>query len=183
MTFSAFKEWHVIVEALGAGEQILILRKGGIAEGRGGFQIEAARFWLFPTRFHAQREKTKPAAHRWFEPESAAAPGSAPVTLRYFAEVVQTAFIDSWDAVLRLDTHHFWTEETLRERFDWARPAGLHALVVRVHTLAAPLSLPIDVSMAGCKSWIDLPYSFDAHTSSPVLSDAIFSRRVAALSL
>ena len=35
--FPAFKEWHVVVEALAAGEQILLLRKGGIAEGRGGF--------------------------------------------------------------------------------------------------------------------------------------------------
>ncbi len=36
----AFKEWAVIVDALGRGDQILILRKGGISEGRGGFQIE-----------------------------------------------------------------------------------------------------------------------------------------------
>ena len=59
--FPAFKEWLVIVDALAAGEQSLLLRKGGIAEGRGGFDPELAeRFWLFPTQFHAQREKTKP---------------------------------------------------------------------------------------------------------------------------
>ena len=34
MVQTAFKEWAVIVEALGQGEQIVILRKGGIAEGR-----------------------------------------------------------------------------------------------------------------------------------------------------
>ena len=85
MDFPAFKEWHVIIEALGAGEQILILRKGGIAEGRLGFEVEAPRFWLFPTRFHAQLEKTKPAAARWFEPPAADAAPPSTVTLRYFA--------------------------------------------------------------------------------------------------
>ena len=34
----AFKEWAMVVDALGRGEQIIILRKGGISEGRGGFK-------------------------------------------------------------------------------------------------------------------------------------------------
>ena len=52
----AFKEWGVVVDALGSGEQIVVLRKGGIAEGREGFQVEHEKFWLFPTRFHQQAE-------------------------------------------------------------------------------------------------------------------------------
>src|SRR5512138_2779668 len=52
---TAFKEWAIVVDALGRGEQILILRKGGIAEGRGGFRPEHTRFLLFPTAFHEQR--------------------------------------------------------------------------------------------------------------------------------
>jgi hypothetical protein len=185
MTFPAFKEWHVIVEALGVGEQILLLRKGGIAEGRGGFQIAARRFWLFPTRFHEQLDKTKPAAARWFEAVPTAGAGAigATVKLQYFADVVQTAFLDNWDAVRRLDVHHFWTESTLRERFDWSRPPGLHAIVVRTHKLLVPLSLPVDASMAGCKSWIELPCGFDAQPSSPVLADSVFADRLAGLSL
>ena len=31
-----FKEWAIVCEALGRGEQSIILRKGGIAEGREG---------------------------------------------------------------------------------------------------------------------------------------------------
>ena len=59
---TAFKEWAIVVDALGRGEQILILRKGGIAEGRGGFKPEHERFLLFPTLFHQQRESVLPAA-------------------------------------------------------------------------------------------------------------------------
>lgn len=175
----AFKEWQVIVEALGAGEQILILRKGGIAEGRGGFHVSSGRFWLFPTHFHAQREKTKPAAEKRFSP----AGDPATVTLRYFAEVAHAAFLDRWETVARLDAFHFWTEAAVREKFDWSQPPGLHALVVRVHRLHDPVVLPLAPEMSGCKSWIDLPFDFDAHASAPVLDDAAFLQRKTELGL
>ena len=58
----AFKEWAVICEALGEGRQVLILRKGGIAEARGEFTIEHRRFWLFPTYVHQQSSGIKPEA-------------------------------------------------------------------------------------------------------------------------
>src|ERR1043166_5463608 len=58
----AFKEWAVVVDGLGRGDQIIILRKGGISEGRSGFQVEHNRFFLFPTLFHQQRECVQPAA-------------------------------------------------------------------------------------------------------------------------
>ena len=64
MVQTGFKEWAVIVEALGQGEQIVILRKGGIAEGRDGFRAEHERFWLFPTRFHQQAECVAPDARK-----------------------------------------------------------------------------------------------------------------------
>ena len=56
----AFKEWEAIVDALGQGAQIIILRKGGISEGRVGFQARHPKFWLFPTRFHQQWDNRKP---------------------------------------------------------------------------------------------------------------------------
>ena len=62
----AFKEWAVVVDALGHGEQIIILRKGGMAEGAAGFKPEHSRFWLFPTLFHQQRESVLESAQkRW----------------------------------------------------------------------------------------------------------------------
>jgi len=53
----AFKEWDVVCNAIGAGRQTVILRKGGIHEGREGFAWEHEEFVLFPTRFHAQQQK------------------------------------------------------------------------------------------------------------------------------
>lgn len=173
----AFKEWRVIVAALGAGAQILILRKGGIAEGRGGFQARADRFWLFPTDFHAQREKTKPTAAARFSAE----PTSPALT--HFAVVRRHVWLDDWARVQALDPFHFWTEATIRERFGRTQPPGLHAFVVRVHRLLAPLPLEPTPDMAGCKSWIDVPASFEAQPSAPVLADNVFENRVRELGL
>ena len=178
--FPAFKEWHAIVEALGSGEQILILRKGGIAEGRGGFDAaHAGRFWLFPTRFHAQSEKTKPAAARFF-PASHSSDEDT-VTLRFFADITHHAFLSDWDTVAALDPHHVWTESAVREKYDWSNPRGLHAFIVRVHRLASPLTIPLTADMGGCKSWIDVPTAFVASPSTPVLSEELFTARSARL--
>ncbi len=51
---AAFKEWAIVVDALGRGEQIIVLRRGGLAESRGGFRLEHSRFLVFPTLFHQQ---------------------------------------------------------------------------------------------------------------------------------
>lgn len=181
MSASAFKEWNVIVEALGAGEQIIILRKGGISEGRGGFQVKANRFWLFPTQFHAQREKTKPDAAKWFRETSDA----ATVRLEYFAEIAEQSFLSDWEKIEALDPFHFWSEETIRERYDWSKPPGIHLLIVRIFRRESPLIMPLTPAMAGCKSWIETLADLDESPSRPVLMDAAFetkrSRVVSAL--
>ena len=54
-----FKEWAAVCEALGQGRQSVILRKGGIAEGREGFSFKHSEFFLFPTWFHEQPKKVR----------------------------------------------------------------------------------------------------------------------------
>src|SRR3954465_13079353 len=54
-----FKEWAAVCEALGCGRQSIILRKGGIAEGRDGFTFKFREFFLFPTWFHEQPDKVR----------------------------------------------------------------------------------------------------------------------------
>jgi hypothetical protein len=169
----AFKEWHVIVEALGAGAQILILRKGGIAEGPGGFAVKAERFWLFPTAFHAQAEKTKPEASRFFAP---APPAADSIRLTYFAEIVRSAFLSDWDNVQALDPFHLWTQVTIEDRFKWNRPPGIHAFAVRVFRADFPVDIPLSPDLAGCKSWVEIPLLPQPSqvAGKPVLSDGDF---------
>jgi CDP-diacylglycerol--glycerol-3-phosphate 3-phosphatidyltransferase len=178
-TTPAFKEWEGIVEALGHGAQIIILRKGGLAEGRAGFQAKHDRFWLFPTRYHAQWDKTRPELRRFAATASAEPPKEW--TLRYFADVTDALYLESWEQVARLADAHFWSEELLRERFEYRdRPgmdAGLHLLLLRVHRINLPHQLAPDPAFEGCKSWIDVPLDWRADFAEPVVRDEEFATR------
>jgi hypothetical protein len=48
----ALKEWAVAVDALAAGQTILLLRKGGIREQGGTFAVPHRQVWLYPTYEH-----------------------------------------------------------------------------------------------------------------------------------
>ena len=62
-----FKEWQAVCDALGRGEQSLILRKGGIADASGRFRFEHDGFFLFPTLYHEQAAKLRPEIAARFE--------------------------------------------------------------------------------------------------------------------
>jgi|GEM_PF-77567 len=174
----AFKEWEAIVEALGQGAQIVILRKGGIAEGRAGFQAKHPKFWLFPTRFHQQWEKTKPELRRLIAPSTDA---GKDFTLQYFAEVTDAVYLSTWDQVGRLADAHFWSEEILRERFGYHdRPgmeAGLHLLIVRVSKINLPHQLKAAPAYEGCKSWIEVPVDWSKDIAAHVVRAEEFATR------
>lgn len=174
----AFKEWEAIVEALGQGAQIIILRKGGIAEGRAGFQAKHPKFWLFPTGYHQQWEKTKPELRRLVTPSSEA---KNEIALRYFAEVTDAIYLSSWEQVTRLDDAHFWGGEIVRERFDYKeRPgmeAGLHLLIVRVSRINLPHKLAPSPEYEGCKSWIDVPVDWERDIAAHVVRTEEFATR------
>ena len=55
----ALKEWASVCAALGDGRQIILLRKGGIYESAGEFEIEHRQFVLFPTYLHQKAEMLK----------------------------------------------------------------------------------------------------------------------------
>ena len=177
----AFKEWAVVADALGRGEQIVILRKGGIAEGRGGFRPEHERFWFFPTLFHQQREAVVPAAQVRYDALAPHFPPEGTLRLEIFAEVVEMRRIDSLVAAERLRGQHIWRDEVIAERFDWGRDKSIHALAVRVFKLPQPVQMPMLTEYGGCKSWVTLAQEMDASTARPVLDEAAFTFKLSAV--
>jgi len=177
----AFKEWEAIVEALGQGAQIIILRKGGIAEGKAGFQAKHPKFWLFPTSHHQQWEKTKPELRRYLTPSTSSPEKRKEITLSYFAEVTDALYLSSWEQVTRLDDVHFWSEEIVRERFDYKeRPGmetGLHLLIVRVSRINLPHQLAPSPEYEGCKSWIEAPVDWEQDIAAHVVRTEEFATR------
>ena len=171
----AFKEWAIVCEALGAGIQSVLLRKGGIAEGRDGFAFRHREFFLFPTAFHAQMEKTK-------LPANTPAPRlrEDQVEIRFAAVVDWTRFLTDPGLLPALRGYHILRDEVVEERFRYDTPPGLHLAFVRIFRLETPWIFPVEKQFGGCKSWIELPAA-PTHNPIPVLSDNEHADRSRAL--
>lgn len=149
----AFKEWTLICEALGRGAQSLIIRKGGIAEGRDGFRFKHADFLLFPTLFHEQVAKLRLPA----ETPLPVARADGQHEIRFAAQVEWTQDVTDWAKVQALAPFHIWTEAEIEKRFRQDDQPGASVAFVRIHRLSAPLIFPDAPKYGGCRSWIDVP--------------------------
>ena len=176
----AFKEWAVICAALAEGRQTLILRKGGIHEGRGGFQVEHREFWLFPTYVHQDEEGLIEQARPLLEPARDKRPPEDIVRIGHYVAVEEPLEIPDVAAALALAGHHIWSARTVEMRFHYRRP-GLHVLPVRVYRMPQPFELPNSAYFAGCRSWVELPMDLPTSGAVPVLEDEEFARRLAAI--
>jgi hypothetical protein len=175
---AAFKEWAVVVDALGRGEQIIILRKGGISEGRGGFKMEHERFLLFPTLFHQQRESVIASAQARYDVIAANFPPKDKLRLEYFAEVVQAKQLHSLADANALHGQHIWRDEVIAERFDWGKSKSIYALAVRIYRLPQMVELPMLSAYDGCKSWIEVDHEVHTDGATPALDDLTFDARL-----
>lgn len=168
----AFKEWASVVEALGTGRQIFVLRKGGIHEKRGQFQIEHERFWLFPTKFHEQGEKIKPLVTppKWIFDE-----GASTIPLQYWTDLVEVMEIRDEAKLHQLFPYHIWSEATIQEKFTWGAEQAVYLLLLRVYKIAEPIALENDKRFGGCKSWIEVPAEILAENAVPAVSNDLFT--------
>jgi hypothetical protein len=150
---TGFKEWALICEALGRGEQSIIMRKGGIAEGRAGFRFEHETFLLFPTLFHEQVSKLKlPAAT-----PLPAGRTDGQIEIKYGARVEWTHEITDLEAAQRLAPFHLWNDSVIAERFRYEEKLGISLAFIRASRLLQPLVFPDSPRYGGCRSWVNLP--------------------------
>lgn len=168
-------------DALGRGEQSVLLRKGGIHEGRAGFSFKHEQFFLFPTRFHAQAEQVRvpvsaaETAGEWQVGEE--------VSLSYWCEASWARTLVDWEQVQKLASWHVWEDSLVRERFDCGEVQQIHCALVRVYRLAEPITLSYQKKYGGCRTWVDLPIEGDDWRDGlkPVLSDEAFGELRTAL--
>lgn len=183
-----FKEWTLVCDALGCGGQSIIIRKGGIAEGRAGFRFEHPEFFLFPTLFHEQVAKLK------LPPETALpsqrSDGHHEVAFRVRVEWTQ----DVADLAIAqtLAPFHIWRDSEIEKRFRYALPAsqreamrtgvetdghGVSVAFVRVEKMSEPFVFPDSPKFGGCRSWIHLPELPAGMTTAPVIGEDVHRAR------
>ncbi len=174
----AFKEWAIVVDALGRAEQIVILRKGGISEGHGGFQVDHPQFLLFPTFFHQQRDAVVPYAQTRYDVIAPRFPGADKVRLEFFAEVIEWRQLDSLATAGRLRGQHIWRDEVIAQRFEWGKSKNIFVLWGRVFRCPGTIELPMSPHYSGCKSWVELEGDIEATGNAPALTDEGFGRKL-----
>jgi hypothetical protein len=115
-----FKEWALVCEALGSGRQTVIIRKGGLAEGREGFAFRHREFFLFPTFFHEQLDRVRETKAVLPEPRP------DEIEIRYFARAMEARVMTDWEEVRALEPLHILRESVVRERFEYDQGPGVH---------------------------------------------------------
>jgi len=150
---TALKEWSNVVAALGRGDQVILIRKGGIADP--SFGIEADRFYLYPTYFHQGESDARPS-----------------VTITHWCEVVQTWSVRDFEILERLASLVGMPQETLEARYRFRPDQALYVIALRTWKLAAPAEVRYRDEYGGCKSWISVDDEIDVDGSTPVLDEA-----------
>ncbi len=174
---AGFKEWTLICDALGRGQQSIILRKGGIAEGRSGFRFQHDEFLLFPTLFHEQAAKLKVPADTRLPPPRR----DGQLEIRYGARVEWTEDVTEWGKVQRLAPFHLWEEAEIAKRFRQDNAPMVSLALVRVMKLSEPFLFPDSARYGGCRSWVQLPPLPDGVARVPVLDDETHAECAAAI--
>ena len=174
----ALKEWAITVQALARGEQILLLRKGGIHESSKDFRVLHPEFLLYPTYEHQKAELLQPAYQSALESllEQPRDPGE--ITFTHFARMEEALELLEQDKVDNLEPHYIWTTAYAQSRLRWKPMLPLSVMLLRVYRLEAPVTVPWLPEYGGCTSWVEDLVEAPLGNMEPVMSDEQFRRRV-----
>jgi hypothetical protein len=167
----ALKEWASVCDALVEGRQMILLRKGGIHEAAGEFELENPRFVLFPTYLHQNLSMLKASEHGRFVAASAE---PARVTLTAVGEVTDILQLQSRGQMEAIEEEHIWTRPLIEMRFNYRPENPLYLMLVRVYRLAEPVTVENTPAYAGCKSWVPLERPVETAGAEAVLDDGAY---------
>lgn len=176
-TIHALKEWAVAVNALEQGETIMLLRKGGIHEQGGRFQVAHEQILLYPTYEHQQSFMLKAEYGKDVQPVTSGwHPETVPIAS--WAEITDILPVSDESIVKALLPFHIWNEYFISDRLIWKARQPLYILLLRTYKLPKVQEIPYRREYGGCKSWIDLAQTINLQPAEPVLSDFAYNQLV-----
>ncbi len=178
---TALKEWAVTVDALAQGEQVLLLRKGGIHEDSKDFRVIHPEFLLYPTYEHQREDLLKDSHQSRLRDLLAQDHNPEEIRFTHWAKVEELLEISAQEPVDALSPHYIWTEAYAQSRLHWKPMVPLSIMLLRVYRLENPVTVPFLPEYRGCTSWVDIIATVELGEMQPVLSDEEFQRRVDAI--
>ncbi len=161
-------------EALGSGQQAIVIRKGGIAEGRDGLRFGHEEFLLMPTFFHQQAERVRPEVE-FSAPAPRESGDESPVEIRHAATLVWHRHITDHASLRKLAAFHILTEEEVEARYRQDPAPGVQVALLRVYRLDPPRVIPWQRGFGGCRSWAEVDEDFAGCMRVSVLSEEQFA--------
>jgi hypothetical protein len=157
------------------------VRKGGIIEESGDFDLRSRTFLLQPTYAH-QTERSGDIQSRYaamLEQEELSRADASVVRFEAACEVVDVIRVKDADALIGLSSEHIWSEQFLRGRFEWEPYKPVSVLVVRAYLLSEPIEVAFEPEYGGCKSWSELSNPVPTAGATAAIADsAEFERQL-----
>lgn len=170
----ALKEWSVVNRALREGWQVVLLRKGGIAEKDGVFRIDEPEFFIFSTYEHETPEQLQERFKEWpYDAERLRAPAGE-LDIDTYARVDSIVRVNDLEKLKRALPQTIWSESFLRKRFDYKPEDPLYLVFVRAYRTPHPIRIKDAPEFAGCTSWVTLKEALSPTKFYPVFSPEVF---------
>lgn len=173
MAAHALKEWASVIAAMLDGDQVVMLRKGGIGEK--AFAVPHDEFLLLPTHVHQRPELLKARVREAHPDLLAITEEPDQVLLTAWCQVADVHEVAEQVELDALEPFHVLGADYARSRLKWRPRHPLVAIVARVHRVDPPIPLDVDEGMRGCRSWIDVEPGLPG--ANPVIADAAFAER------
>ncbi len=178
---TALKEWSSVVEALRAGRQTLLIRKGGLADKGKVFALQADEFLLYPSFLHQQVEFVKRDFVDNFD-RATRQPAPKGTVVFDTCAVAEEAFpVWSADELKRLDGLHIWNDRFIDHRLQWKPDHPAWVVLLRVYLLPSPVTLTEERRYVGCRSWVNLDKDVYTKGATPILGSSAFDDQAAAI--
>ena len=172
---TALKEWASVIWALEQGNQVVLIRKGGLIEPGSGFEWASRDFLFYPTFEHQTVNFVREPYRSYLEQAQARKPSSGRLQLTLYGQVAWSVKTTEPDAVERLRAFHIYHEAFVQQRLRWQPDQPLVIAAVRAFRLPQPIERPLLDRYAGCKSWVELEQPVSVQAAVPVLDDQAFA--------
>jgi hypothetical protein len=147
-----FKELASVCTAISTGCQSVLLRKAGLRESTAESGFHAKSFYLLPTHYHEKGSKHSASDFS--------------VALR--VEVIRSGDLRDWSQIAKLLPLTAYDPTIIQEHFESRNEKLLHFALIRAFSLSPVWQLPHSPSLAGCRSWFELPPPRSGIQESPV---------------
>ena len=141
-TLALLREWQSVCDATRDGTNHLLIRKGGIAEGRDGFEVRRNFFGLLPTLFHQAKLAYIDVP-------------APPSTVAIVCQLVDAFVVPSAADLSSLAPFHRYAAEQLAARQAYKPERPLSLILIRAFALRVPVEIDQTRVRPVCKIWAE----------------------------